>query len=79
MESKIAEEAKARQPSQPEKSVQFRLSTIFVLTLVAGILAAFLSPRGNDLMLAGLVTTVTSLIFAILVGYVRPPLVDRVF
>jgi branched-subunit amino acid transport protein len=75
----MADEANAVQPSQAEKSVQFRLSTIFVLTLVAGILAAFLSPHGNDLMLAGLVTTVTSLIFALAVGYVRPPLVDRVF
>lgn len=75
----MADKAQAEQPSQPEKSVQFRLSTIFVLTLVAGILAAFLSPKGSDMMLAGLVTSLASLIFALLVGYIRPPLVDRLF
>lgn len=75
----MADEAPNEQPSQPAESVQFRLSTIFVLTLVAGILAAFLNPRGNDMMLAGLVTTTASLIFAFAVGYIRPPLVDRIF
>ncbi len=75
----MADEAPTEQSSPSDKSIQFRLSTIFVLTLVAGILAAFLRPHGNDMMLSGLVTTVTSLIFALAVGYVRPPLVDRVF
>jgi len=65
--------------SQPQESVQFRLSTIFVLTLIASILAAFLSPRGNDLMLAGVISVVGSALFALVVGYVRPPLANRVF
>lgn len=75
----MVDQATIEHASQPDKSIQFRLSTIFVLTLVAGILAAFLSPHGNDMMLAGLVTTLTSLIAALVVGFVRPPLVDRVF
>ncbi len=64
---------------QPPRAIQFQLSTIFVLTLVASILAAFLSPRGNDLMLAGMICVMGSLIFALVVGYLRPPLADRVF
>ncbi len=65
--------------SRPSDSIQFRLSTIFVLTLVAAILAAFLSNRGNDLLLAGLVTTTTSMVFALLVGYRYGAMMDRVF
>lgn len=68
------------QPSVPsQQSVQFRLSTMFVLTLIAGILAAFLSPRGNDLMLAGVITTASSLAFGLFVGSLFPPRLDRVF
>jgi hypothetical protein len=59
--------------------LQFRLSTIFVLTLVATVLAAYLSPLGNDLLLAGLTSAVVSLVVAFAVGSIRPPLVDRVF
>lgn len=59
--------------------LQFRLSTIFVLTLIATVLAAFLSPRGNDMLLAGFVTTVASLLFGLVVGMIRAPLVDRIF
>ncbi|MFK8113680.1 MAG: hypothetical protein AB8B91_15870 [Rubripirellula sp.] len=62
-----------------QASLQFRLSTIFVLTLIATILAAFLNPRGSDRMLAALVTVLCSLAFACVVGFLRPPLVDRVF
>ncbi len=59
--------------------LQFRLSTVFVLTLVASLLAAYLNPQGSDLLLAGLVTITASLLLAIAVGYVRPPIADRVF
>ena len=62
-----------------QRPLQFRLSTIFALTLIASILAAFLRPRGNDLMLAGAVTTFCSLLFALVVGSFRPPRIDRVF
>ncbi len=70
---------KATDQSQPQKAIQFRLSTIFVLTLIASILAAFLSPRGYDLMLAGLISVVGSAVFALFVGYVSPPLANRIF
>ncbi|HUS39782.1 MAG TPA: hypothetical protein VMX74_10050, partial [Pirellulales bacterium] len=62
-----------------DKTLQFRLSTLFVLTLIASILAAFLSSLGSDMMLAGAVTIVASLLFAMAVGSFRPPLVDRIF
>ena len=75
----MAEDARQEKLAPPDTSIQFRLSTIFVLTLVAGILAAFLRPRGYDMMLAGMVTVITTLIFALAVGFVRPPLTDRVF
>ena len=65
--------------AEPRKATQFRLSTIFVLTLIAGILAAFLSPRGNDLMLSGMISVVGTALFALAVGHRRPPLADRVF
>ncbi|EMI20850.1 membrane protein [Rhodopirellula maiorica SM1] len=64
---------------QRDELLQFRLSTIFVLTLIASILAAFLRPRGNDLMIAGMVTTISCLAFGMLVGKLRPPLMQRVF
>jgi len=59
--------------------LQFRLSTLFVVTLVAGVLAAFLRPRGHDLMMAGAITSSASLLFALIVGAVRPPIVERLF
>ncbi|GAA4460033.1 hypothetical protein GCM10023156_40430 [Novipirellula rosea] len=65
--------------SPRDELLQFRLSTIFVLTLIASILAVFLRPRGNDLMIAGMVSTISSLAFGMLVGKVRPPLMQRVF
>ncbi|TWU59492.1 hypothetical protein Poly51_22800 [Rubripirellula tenax] len=60
-------------------TLQFRLSSIFVVTLVATILAAFLSARGHDMMLAGVVTTIASAAFALALGRLRPPRIDRVF
>lgn len=59
--------------------LQFRLSTIFVLTLVASILAAFLNPKGSDMLLAGMATTAVSLLFALVIGYFRSSIADRVF
>jgi hypothetical protein len=80
VEFQMAEPSPHIQPKLTDKkALQFRLSTIFVLTLVAGVLAAFLSPRGNDLMVAGAFTTVGSLLFALAVGSIWPPLIDRVF
>ncbi|GAA5509441.1 hypothetical protein [Novipirellula caenicola] len=64
---------------QRDDLLQFRLSTIFVLTLIASILAAFLRPRGNDLMIAGMVSTISSLAFGVIVGKIRPPMMQRVF
>lgn len=59
--------------------IQFQLSTIFILTFIATIMAAFLNPRGSDLLLAGTVTVMANLGFALAVGKFRPPLADRVF
>lgn len=42
------------------KSIQFRLSTIFAVTSVATILAAYLRPRGDDPLLAILVEVIQS-------------------
>ncbi len=72
-------EAASVEAERNKKTLQFRLSTIFVLTLVATVLAAFLSPRGNDLLLSGMLTAVGAATFALAVGYFWPPLVDRVF
>ena len=60
-------------------ALQFRLSTIFVLTLIATLLAAFLNPRGSDLLLAGAITVTSCLVIALIIGKLFPPLVDRVF
>ena len=71
----------ADEDEEPEenRTLQFRLSTIFSITVIASVLTAFLSRHGNDLILAGAVSMVASLVFGLAVGYVRPPLADRVF
>ena len=61
------------------RTLQFRLSTIFAITLIASVLTAFLSFHGNDLVLAGAVTMFASLLFGLAVGSVRPPLFDRAY
>lgn len=58
---------------------QFRLSTLFVVTLAATILAAFLNPRGHDHMLAGSIAVVLSMVLGFLVGIRFPPQAERVF
>lgn len=63
----------------PRQPIQFRLSTIFVITLIVGVLAAFLNPLGPDLLMAGAVTAMASLLFALLVGAIWPPIVERLF
>ena len=60
-------------------ALQFRLSTIFVLTLVATLLAAFLNPRGSDLLLAGVITVTACFAIGLIIGKLCPPMVDRVF
>jgi hypothetical protein len=52
---------------------------VFVLTLIASILAAYLSSRGEDLIPAGLLTVGTVAILAGVIGYFWPPLTDRIF
>jgi hypothetical protein len=56
VDDEMAEEATPNE--QQENTIRFRLSSIFVLTLIASILAAFLSARNNDLMLAGLMSVI---------------------
>ena len=77
----VADNSSQPDPNQSpaREGLQFRLSTIFVLTLVASILAAYLNPKGSDMLLAGLVTVASSLVFALAVGYFRVPQMDRVF
>ncbi|TWU02657.1 hypothetical protein [Stieleria varia] len=62
-----------------ETALQFRLSTLFVVTLAATILAAFLNPRGEDHMMAGAVATVAAMALGFLVGTWFPPRAERVF
>ena len=58
---------------------RFRLSSLFVMTLIAAILTAFLNSHGRDLVLAGVVTMAACLLFGLAVGYVRPPGMRRLF
>ena len=66
-------------PSKPPEIPQFRLSSLFLVTLAASILAAFLNPRGQQHMLAGALAVSIAMALGWAIGTISPPRSDRIF
>jgi hypothetical protein len=70
----------ASEPSKIEsKPIQFRLSTLMIMNLVAGIVIAYMRPQGTDLFLAAAVSIFFGGLFGLTIGRWQGLLVQRTF
>ena len=63
----------------PKQLIQFRISTLLIVTLAATIHAAFLNPRGPEHMLACCVAVSVSVSAGFILGRLRGRTVERMF
>jgi hypothetical protein len=75
-----SESSSSSEPSKvPSQPIQFRLSTLMIMNLVAGIVIAYMRPQGTDLFAAAALGVILGGLFGLTIGRWQGQVVQRTF